>query len=462
MKRIFVAMAVAVTLAATAFAADPPKSNPVVFPPTSIGTFFYVEPSGFGFRDVGQAAGTYRTDPAFIGYLKPSHQLAYKPGYWQQVPRNLEGLDLSGLEMDNGTVSGIVNKLPNLRYLNIGDTEVDDGVFELLPKMPRLQILFAAQLALTGSGLKYLSKFPNLQTIDLHKTTVKAENFKHLLACPNLQGLSLHESAADDRACAELSKLAKLRSVSLSRTAVTTKVGQALYPARNTLVHLDLYLCDVGDDGLLTIGKFNALQSLTLGRFQMPELTAHSIECLRGAKNLQLLNLCNTRIRDDVVQAIPKYLPQLTNLSMNDCKNVTDKGLGSLGGASRLQTLNALNSGAGDNLMRGAVKLRKLDRLLVGGGSISDAGAKAFFDSASPVSTLSIDNCKITDKGLASISKLPNLHTLSLNGDNVSDAAVPALVKCKKLMRLGLRGTKVTADGVSRLRQALPHCYIFI
>jgi Leucine-rich repeat (LRR) protein len=462
MKRYSVVFAVAAFIAATAFAAEPLKPGVFVFPSKSIGKFCVTTPGVVGYRDVGDAAGVKTTIPGTIALLKPSQNLVYKPNYWQQVPANIDGLDLTAIEFDNATMAGVIKRFKNLRYLNISDSEVDDGLFELLPELPGLEMLAGSQLELSGTGLRYLNKFPKLIQLDLHNSTVRGENLKYLVNCPQLHDLLLNETPVDDRGCSYIAKLPKISSVSLARTAITSKAAEALYPARGTLRRLDLWLCDFGDDGLQTLAKFGKLTNLTLHRSRTPDYTAKSIQALQPLKSLQHLDFSGGTIHDDVLEAIPKNVPQLNSLWLDHCKSITDKGLGKLSALSQMQDMHINEGVAGDELMKAATHWPKLHLLMVGGGSVTNAGARAFFDSKSPVEFLMIDNCKIDDTALPNLFKLQKLNTLSLNGDNITDAAVPALIKCKTLTGLGLRATKVTPDGVARIRRALPNCNVFI
>jgi hypothetical protein len=66
----------------------------------------------------------------------------------------------------------------------------------------------------------------------------------------------------------------------------------------------------------------------------------------------------------------------------------------------------------------------------------------------------------ITGKGLARLKGLPNLRVVQLMGSPTTDEDLPSLECLKQLVLLDLRGTKVTDEGVARLRKALPGCKI--
>ena len=66
----------------------------------------------------------------------------------------------------------------------------------------------------------------------------------------------------------------------------------------------------------------------------------------------------------------------------------------------------------------------------------------------------------IGDADLASLRAFPSLQKLDLTGRPITDAAVPSISRLKKLRLLRVAGTKITDDGVFRLRAALPSCDI--
>ena len=73
---------------------------------------------------------------------------------------------------------------------------------------------------------------------------------------------------------------------------------------------------------------------------------------------------------------------------------------------------------------------------------------------------LVITNCKLTDNGLASLTKLPELNQLALGSMPLSDAGVAQFADCPNLKHLGLTETRVTEAGVKKLSAAFPGCKI--
>ena len=63
----------------------------------------------------------------------------------------------------------------------------------------------------------------------------------------------------------------------------------------------------------------------------------------------------------------------------------------------------------------------------------------------------------MTDAGLANLVGLPLGDWLGLGETCLTDDAVVHLVKLQNLQSLNITGTKISEEGVAKLRQALPN-----
>jgi hypothetical protein len=70
------------------------------------------------------------------------------------------------------------------------------------------------------------------------------------------------------------------------------------------------------------------------------------------------------------------------------------------------------------------------------------------------------DPSDFRDADLANVEGMDQLEQVSIKADKVTDAGLLHLRDLNTLKVLGLQSTSVTADGVRRLRQALPNCDI--
>jgi Leucine-rich repeat (LRR) protein len=73
--------------------------------------------------------------------------------------------------------------------------------------------------------------------------------------------------------------------------------------------------------------------------------------------------------------------------------------------------------------------------------------------------TLDLRGTQVTDAGLVDLARLKNLLWLDLS-DHITDAGLPKLESLANLSHLHLAKSKVTAEGVQKLKKALPKCEI--
>ncbi len=104
------------------------------------------------------------------------------------------------------------------------------------------------------------------------------------------------------------------------------------------------------------------------------------------------------------------------------------------------------------------IGLSKLETLDVYNTSIGDVGVTNLCNLTSLV-RLALGRTKISDAAITSLSSLPNLQELRLEGTEITDAAMPAVAKISGLRSLSLENTKITGAGIEILRgvKALEH-----
>ncbi len=426
----------------------------------SIGRVFQWLPHMARGDDYCEAIGKVPCAPGYIFVLRPHATQVTKPKYFDQVPTNVEGLDMASFDVDNALVERLSNRFKNLRVFSIEDGDIDDKVFDSLVKLPRLEYLDLKATAINGSGLTRLSRMPALTQINFTQSTLYPENCKYLLLAPNLIDVRVAHCAISDLSCRYLGQMTKLKLLCIDNTLVTDKGIAQLIPLKNTLIDIDLSNCNVVDGGFKSLGQITSLQTIKMRTGFRPALTAKAFKYLRSAKNLNSLDLGSSDPDNEIVEAIVKYVPMLKSLNLSRCKRITDKGLSKLSSMKNLEAIYVSESGAGDGLLEMAKFLPKLGMLQSGGTQIGDNAMVRFCDSCSPVEQLVLDNTKITDAGLKSIFKLKNLKSVAFNGDRLTDRSAKYLSEVKSLQGLGLQNTQFTRKGVSQIKRALPGCFV--
>ena len=77
-----------------------------------------------------------------------------------------------------------------------------------------------------------------------------------------------------------------------------------------------------------------------------------------------------------------------------------------------------------------------------------------------PLHELNLAEEVVSDTALRDLSRLPHIKRLHLSGGAITDAGLRYVARCKDLEVVTLRRTKVSPQGVARLRRQLPSCLV--
>jgi hypothetical protein len=89
--------------------------------------------------------------------------------------------------------------------------------------------------------------------------------------------------------------------------------------------------------------------------------------------------------------------------------------------------------------------------LILDGSEYSDADLKKI-EGKTELAALWFRNTRMTDRGLQSLKKLPNLHYVFLDGNQITDAGLEHLKALTQLQGLSLDATKITDAGLAKLK----------
>ena len=96
----------------------------------------------------------------------------------------------------------------------------------------------------------------------------------------------------------------------------------------------------------------------------------------------------------------------------------------------------------------------------VSGSEISDCGFQEFPKRNSRLRLLDVSFTRVGDRGLKSMSELPELRHLSLIGSRVTDSGIEALTRMECLREIYLTKTEVSPQAAEKLRVRLPMCRV--
>ncbi len=293
--------------------------------------------------------------------------------------------------------------------LDLSETNVTDGDLEYLDGLP-LNNLYLNGTKITDVGLEHLLNInlPKLRTLSLNSTAITDVGLEHLRNLPNLTDLSLNSTAITDVGLEHLRTHPNLYSLNLESTAITD-VGLKHLEELRTSVKLDLFDTKVTKEGVESLLK------------EAPIVLIYLPGAGWGLDHNSLSMLQQVRPECHIV--------------------------GSRFGRGAADWVLWLNG--------------NFEAVVENGEPIEINEAEAV--PAEPFQVTSInfnDNQFLNDACAKRFKDIEGLKRLSLRNTGLSDAAVDDLKSLTDLEEVDLMGTKITADGIETIREALPKCRV--
>lgn len=226
--------------------------------------------------------------------------------------KNLVDFKHRGFNVTNDGLA-VFQELPQLRVLMMQDAaNVDDGGMEHLAGLNSLSNLDMTGTSIEDPGLAALSG-KKLKDLRLRNTLVEGIGFDQLESSyDTLTYLDLNESFANDDGLAKVAPFKNLETLLVWQTDVTD-AGLAVVGELPKLNKLQLKaLGDVTDAGMDHVAKATMLVDLDLSE---SGVTDEGLAKLHGLKNLTTLNVANTAITEDGIDAIKEAIPGLKNVT---------------------------------------------------------------------------------------------------------------------------------------------------
>ena len=332
--------------------------------------------------------------------------------------KGLKILDIRHAKLTN-TGMGLLTNMKSLEMLSLPQY-VTDQDFAWVGRMTWLKRLYMAQSRMTNAGLAPLENLTSLTELELaggyfdeseakHITGLGDASLVHLAKLPSLQYLMFSIGAFSDAGLVHLRTVPSLRNLNLGNQPITDK-GLAEISHLTWLESLGLRHTQITGAGLPYLKSLTVLKNLD---FSAEGQTSTSVSdtdmaAVKEIKSLECLKMSNFYLTDKGVA----YISDLTNLKvlhlpgicswLPDVKTYTDEGL-------KLLT-----------------KMQKLEDLALG-------------------------SCGITDAGVASVAKLPNLRKLWITSFYLTNQSANYLSTIKPLESLDIGQSKMTISGISQL-----------
>src|SRR6058998_1582643 len=319
-------------------------------------------------------------------------------------------------------------------------------------------------------------------------TDADIERIAGVESVKGLKRLDLSLTYISDRGAERLRALDQLEELNLFAAEFITDAAMAFLRGNHQLKTLNLRGTDVTDTSLAYVAELSHLKSLDISFTQITDV---GLEHLASLAQLEELNLGGNKISGASLHVL-KLLPKLRKLSFYGIQRrnagwcwapvVTDLELETISLLGGLEDLNigygvALGAprptdlgpadGEAECRIAGGMritdlglarlsKLEKLQHLDVSGSAITSNGLKALAN-LRDLRRLSLWNVKgIDDAAAPYLESLGNLTSLDLSNTAVGDETLARLGKLSGLRRLYVGETKVTEEGLAGFRKAHP------
>jgi Leucine-rich repeat (LRR) protein len=346
----------------------------------------------------------------------------------------------------------LIGFLPSVVSLTVQQTEVSDAMLAQLRDRREMEILSLMEVDVEDDDLEFLSRLARLKSLHLVRTRVTSDGLARVRGLTELVNLSLQNCPqVTDQGLAHLAGLVKLRTLDLSRTGISD-AGLACLKSLSSLESLNLSETRISQSGLRQLD----LRSLTQLELRSTDVGDEGLEVLqRVSPDFTYLDAEGTAIGDGGLAHLSN-VKNIWYLNLSDTR-VTDKGLVNLAGLTQLRTLQLSGTqvtGSGlSELDPHEISELKLDHTL-----LDDAGLAQL--RGHRVRALGLQYTRITDRGLGSLEDLDQLDWLFLDGTQISDAGLDQLASLEDLRGLSLAETNVTEEAVAELEKTLFKCRI--
>ena len=179
-------------------------------------------------------------------------------------------------------------------------------------------------------------------------------------------------------------------------------------------------------------------------------------------------------------------LTKLQDLDLSFCHKITDYGFLHLQNLTSLRSLGILGTPIGDRGIGHLARLCSLEHLRLDMTRVSNFGLdtlKSFSSLRSctigrsdtvndaglislgqltKLENLALYHIKMSDVGLSHLRKMDSLRSLEIGYTEASDDGLEYLVELNNLSTLKLFGTSFTEAGLTRIKNALPNCSIYL
>lgn len=315
--------------------------------------------------------------------------------------RSIEVIDLSATGTGDGAIRALAG-LPALRHFRSGDAVTDDGL-ALFREYPRFR-RWAGDTA--SLHLFSFEDHPNLLKLRGRFTNA---GLARLAACEGLYALNLDSSrlAVTGAGLAPLAALPHLTSLAFD----AKDADMAHIAALPRLRHLVCQDTAAGDEGFVALSRSRSLEYLW-GR-RCHNLQRRGFEALAEIPSLRSLSVSCRNVDDAGLGALPRF-PSLIELMPMD---VPDEGYRHIAECVALESLVLMYCReTTDRSTELIAALPRLGKYFASYNRITDRTPE-ILSAMNTLEEVTFDSCSgVTDRGVASLARLPRLRRLRVAG----------------------------------------------
>ncbi len=226
--------------------------------------------------------------------------------------------------------------------------------------------------------------------------------------------------------------------------------------------------CMADDKLQIKVDKNGKRASLSLNgsSAKRVEVTSDIMEDILEFDDAESLSLFGTSTTDSDVAKIAE-LKGLRSLDLSYTA-ISDNSADSLARLEGLQILKLEGTEISDQTLAVVANLPSLSMLHLAKTKITDQGLKLFHNHKT-LNVLDLSSCNISNEGLRTIGKPPMLQCLCLaktvrygesDRSNLTDDCLEYLLSLDTLIDLDIANSKISEEGVERLREGLKRCNV--
>ena len=274
-----------------------------------------------------------------------------------------------------------------------------------------------------------------------------------MVSLQELRHLQLFRCDVTDEGFRSIAMLPKIEQIRCGQTRVSDKALEYLRDLK-TITALDLSDCNqVTNAGVEIIAGFPKLRFLKLWGKQIGD---EGILKLAALEQLEVIGLNDTAVTSEGMQAF-RGMRRLKEIHLVRCTLVGDAGIAELAECEAMVHLDLRDTGISGAALQTAARfpeLRILDLSETLSPGVDDQGL-SYLSGLTKLQDLNLWHTNVTDEGIRHLSGLTSLTHLNLDKTKIGDAAVETVSKLPNLvwLHLGSNGP-ITDQGLLKLVDA--------